>query len=616
MSDFLSAPHVTHNTPQTQPAVTPKFVSSSSDQIPASAQGVYVPSSEPKIVETTTRAYDLAKVTEPQGKITLRPYQNEAVEAVFDAWSRGISTPAVVLPTGAGKSVTMGKIVYNLYHSTDSDTRGTILILAHREELLKQLKKAVHQLDPQISVGVVKGVKREYDNDVVVASVQTLAASDKHLEQIGKIEAVMVDEAHHYAADTYKQVLSDLGCFDLVDWIPAVGFTATMWRSGGGLEDVWQEVVFERGLLWAIQQGFLVKPHAKIVVTPEVDLSQVRVAAGDFVQSDLEETMISSVGSTVVAMNMYASDRACIVFAAGVDHAYALVEALEKAGFPSAAIVGDMSGEEREDVYKRFRSGQLQVMVTVTVLTEGADFPRCDCVVMARPTKSKSLHFQQVGRAIRLYTDPVTGKEKTDALVLDLAGHSKFIPLASLKDLDDDFDIEYVNPEGDVLDEEELDAEEEKKHPPKKQRRGILQLEDLDLFAGVVDPNPPRWLRTRVGTPFLPGREFLVFVRGNADSSAFATGWVTAKGAVQGDWIDWNHADLESAMLSAERALQSKGDLPRRSKNQLKNQAPTDAQINFARSLGIEDPEGFTKARLTDEISVSLATRRIDRVYG
>ena len=69
-------------------------------------------------------------------------------------------------------------------------------------------------------------------------------------------------------------------------------------------------------------------------------------------------------------------------------------------------------------------------------------------------------------------------------------------------------------------------------------------------------------------------------------------------------------------MLSAERALQSKGDLPRRSKNQLKNQAPTDAQINFARSLGIEDPEGFTKARLTDEISVSLATRRIDRVYG
>ena len=535
----------------------------------------------------------------------LREYQVEAADAVFEAWDEGVfPPPAVVLPTGSGKSVTMGEIVRRL-HARGGE--GKIVVLAHRGELLRQLKRAVHQLDDSIRVGTVKAQTREYDCDVLVASVQTLASSWEHLAEIGAVQAVLVDECHHYAAETYRGVLGELGTFDVVDATPVVGFTATMWRSDGGLESLWSPV-YEKDLIWAIEQGFLVRPRGLVVVCDSIDLSDVRVEAGEYVRSELEEAMMASVQSTVTAMETHCRDRACIVFAAGVDHAYSLAESLSEAGLPAEVVVGSMSEDERQEVYGRFNSGVLHSMVTVTVLTEGADFPRCDCVVMARPTRSKSLHSQQVGRALRLYVDPVSGVEKRDALVLDLAGHTRSLSLMDLSRVDDSFGVEFVNPEGDVVDE----PEEERRRPPRNQRFGVLQVEEVDLFDPKGKVRTPRWLRTEAGTLFLPGVERFVFLRERGDGVWFV-GWVTVRGELLGRFVS-EHGSRDEALRAAEELAREFGDLPLRSKSQFVNVAPTDRQCDYARVLGIREPELFTKARLQDEISRAVGLRRLDLV--
>lgn len=535
----------------------------------------------------------------------LREYQVEAADAVFEAWDDGVfPPPAVILPTGSGKSVTMGEIVRRL-HARGGE--GKIVVLAHRGELLRQLKRAVHQLDDSIRVGTVKAQTREYDCDVLVASVQTLASSWEHLAEIGDVRAVLVDECHHYAAETYRGVLGELGAFDVVDATPVVGFTATMWRSDGGLESLWSPV-YEKDLIWAIEQGFLVRPRGLVVVCDSIDLSDVRVEAGEYVRSELEEAMMASVQSTVTAMETHCRDRACIVFAAGVDHAYSLAESLSEAGMPAEVVVGSMSEDERQGVYDRFNSGVLHSMVTVTVLTEGADFPRCDCVVMARPTRSKSLHSQQVGRALRLYVDPVSGVEKRDALVLDLAGHTRSLSLMDLSRVDDSFGVEFVNPEGDVVDE----PEEERRRPPRNQRFGVLQVEEVDLFDPKGKVRTPRWLQTEAGTLFLPGVERFVFLRERGDGVWFV-GWVTVRGELLGRFVS-EHGSRDEALRAAEDVARGFGDLPLRSKSQFVNVAPTDRQCDYARVLGIREPELFTKARLQDEISRAVGLRRLDLV--
>ena len=535
----------------------------------------------------------------------LREYQVEAADAVFEAWDEGVfPPPAVILPTGSGKSVTMGEIVRRL-HARGG--KGKIVVLAHRGELLRQLKRAVHQLDDSIRVGTVKAQTREYDCDVLVASVQTLASSWEHLAEIGDVQAVLVDECHHYAAETYRGVLGELGAFDVVDATPVVGFTATMWRSDGGLESLWTPV-YKKDLIWAIEQGFLVRPRGLVVVCDSIDLSDVRVEAGEYVRSELEEAMMASVQSTVTAMETYCRDRACIVFAAGVDHAYSLAESLSEAGMPTEVVVGSMSEDERQGVYDRFNSGVLHSMVTVTVLTEGADFPRCDCVVMARPTRSKSLHSQQVGRALRLYVDPVSGVEKRDALVLDLAGHTRSLSLMDLSRVDDSFGVEFVNPEGDVVDE----PDEERRRPPRNQRFGVLQVEEVDLFDPKGKVRTPRWLQTEAGTLFLPGVERFVFLRERGDGVWFV-GWVTVRGELLGRFVS-EHGSRDEALRAAEDVARGFGDLPLRSKSQFVNVAPTDRQCDYARVLGIREPELFTKARLQDEISRAVGLRRLDLV--
>lgn len=494
---------------------------------------------------------------------TLRHYQVEAADAVEQQWGEGYERTSIVLPTGSGKSSVIAEVARRAVR------RGQrVVALAHRDELLNQMRDTYSLVAPTLEPGgIVKAETHEPDKAFVCASFQTLAASPKKLADLGVRDVILVDECHHALAPTYLKVLYDLGLnvptppkrrkkkakddaagdggdgengeafgdhvaqvgsksmgvsdyitkFDHVPPIRACGFTATMSRADAEqLGKVWSTVAYERDIEWAINSGYLIAPRSMTVHVPELaGLGSVKTVAGDFNGKQLAEMMEASVESTVDAVTRHAADRNIIAFASSVKHCEDLAEALTAAGVPAAYVVGSSTREEREDAYERFNTGQVRALVTVMVLTEGADFPRCDCVVMARPTRSHVLFIQQVGRALRKYTDPVTGVEKTDALVLDLSGAAADKSLITLTDLWPEAEDEEFNSDGTLVEkDDEDDADDEGATAPDytEQRRGEIQLEAVDLLRKSAKGNgrqgPPHrrivTLSTGEGIMFIP----------------------------------------------------------------------------------------------------------------
>lgn len=492
---------------------------------------------------------------------TLRHYQVDAADAVEQQWGEGYERTSIVLPTGSGKSSVIAEVARRAVR------RGQrVVALAHRDELLNQMRDTYSLVAPELEPGgIVKAEIHEPDKAFVCASFQTLAASPKKLADLGVRDVILVDECHHALAPTYLKVLYDLGLnvpkpgrgrkkkskddgaggdgengeafgdhvaqvgsksmgvsdyitqFDHVPEIRACGFTATMSRADSEqLGKVWSTVAYERDIQWAIDNGYLIAPRSLTVHVPELaGLGKVKTVAGDFNGRQLAEVMEASVESTVDAVLRHAKNRNAIVFASSVKHCLDLAEALTAAGVPAAAVVGASTRDEREDAYARFNSGQVQALVTVMVLTEGADFPRCDCVVMARPTRSNVLFSQQVGRALRLYTDPVTGQEKVDALVLDLSGAAADKSLITLTDLWPEAEDDEFNSDGTLVEkDDEDDADDEGATAPDytEQRRGEIQLQAVDLLRKAAKDNgrqgPPHrrivTLSTGEGIMFIP----------------------------------------------------------------------------------------------------------------
>lgn len=540
----------------------------------------------------------------------LRPYQTEAVTAVQAAWTaHNMSRPAVVLPTGTGKSTVIAKLAVDARANG-----GRVIMLAHRGELLDQMAASITHVDPAGEpVGIVAADRDEPDTAIVAASFQTMAKA-RRLASVGHRDVVLVDEAHHAPAKSYRGVLDNLGAFG--QRVVTCGFTATMVRADTeALGSIWEDVVYEKSLAWAISEGYLVAPRGKTVVMDDLNkLAKIRNVAGDYNQGKLEEVMAASVDSTVEAITAHAPTRAMIVFATGVDHAEILAMLLTQRGISAVAVVGSHSREYRQAAYDQFTRGEIQALVTVQVLTEGADFPRCDAVVMGRPTRSQSLYSQMVGRALRPYPN------KTDALVLDLTGTARDMSLVTLTDLHSEAKTERVKADGTIVEDLplDLDAEAVLDKVPARERIGVIDLEDIDLLTGS-DAN---WMHTARGVRFLDCRDELVFLwpadeskdPADLESGLVKVGHISAKGNVTGGWLgNGAQGTLEQAIEAAEIYAARSGNFPAKSaKWRVSNQAASEGQLRFARSLGIDGADAMTKGRVADEITVRLASRRLD----
>lgn len=554
----------------------------------------------------------------------LRAYQTAAVDAVERDWAKGISRTGVVLPTGSGKSTVIGELIRRAYRAGIP-----VVALAHRGELLDQMRRDLLAVDPTIptaDIGIVRAEEDDSHCPIVFATLQTLATAHRR-QALGPRGRIFWDEVHHAGAEGFHATFSELGGYD--DALMC-GFTATMYRGDNGtigLGDVIQKVSYEKDILWAIKNGFLVKPNGLTVRIKGLDaLNDVRNVAGDFHQGELAEVMEAATEYVVDAVKLHAADRQPIIFAASVDAAHHIAESLTAADYPAIAVTGEISYADRKPLYDQFRSGEAKALVTVQVLTEGADFPMCDAVVLARPTRSRNLYSQMIGRSLRLWAG------KDDALVLDLAGSARGMKLVNLTQLIPGVDAKEVTDDGDIIDLIEVIPEDIGAGDITKiVRQGPVDMVTIDLLAN----DDTLWLETPKGVPFInlmengevvfvwpkdgirPGREgapeSTTWAIGQINTRTGNGGWVTGSGRYISE-AGPDYVDLPEALEGAEVwIVESDQHLPSRNASWRRNQPVSDKQAQLARTLKIVGYADMTKARLSDEISIRFAAKALDK---
>lgn len=346
---------------------------------------------------------------------TLRPYQARSVAEVIALITRGVKRIILVAPTGAGKSVTIGELErYAIEHGLRS------MVLQHRKELTEQnLAKIVAAGIPAAWTGVIQGgdKRRNPGAFVQVASVDAVRGW-VGVRALPVVDWLFVDEAHRIAASSYQKIIDAFRTANPNTVV--IAFSATPWRlDGKGLQEYFDEVVVAATIPELVRDGYLA-PVRCFSHPKGPDLSHVKVRHGDFAEEELAKVMRSSLllGDVTEQYKKRAAGRAAFGFAVNIEHAQELAQACRDAGILSVAIHGETDPKERAQALADLRSGRIKIVWNVQLFTEGTDVPEVKCVILCRPTLSKALAFQMLGRGMR--PAPHTGFN--DCVVLDHAG--------------------------------------------------------------------------------------------------------------------------------------------------------------------------------------------------
>ncbi len=375
--------------------------------------------------------------------LELRPYQREAVDAVWQHLRKHDDNPCVVIPTGGGKSIVIAEVC----HEALEHWQGRVLVLTHVKELVEQnAGKLVAQLGPDV-VGIYSAGlgRRDTDHPVIAAGIQSVY---RRSEELGSFDLCIIDEAHLLPSDgegMYRTFLSDARAIS--PHLRVIGLTATPYRMTTGEicgpDNILNAVCYEAGVCDLIAQGYLC-PLVSKAGREKIDTSSLHIRGGEFIAGEAEELMDtdSRVRAAVREIVERTADRnACLIFSAGVKHGEHIVRVFrEHHGVECGFVTGNTSAAQRDYAIARFRgdselpfeetqqslfptenrtrpTGPLKYLCNINVLTVGFDAPHIDCIAMLRPTMSPGLYYQMTGRGFRPHPS------KTDCLVLDFAGN-------------------------------------------------------------------------------------------------------------------------------------------------------------------------------------------------
>lgn len=372
--------------------------------------------------------------------MSLRIYQDKALQNSKLKFDSGVNRQLIKLPTGMGKTVVFCSVPE--YFGFNK----RLMILVHREELASQAAEKAAIWNTGKTVGIEMADSEAGNSDIVVASVATIGKKSSSRLQLFNpkdFDALVIDEAHHATAKSYLNVISHFDVHNDISRL-LLGVTATPNRSDGeGLNKVFQEIVYDYSLLDGIEDGWLA-PLRGIRISSQTDLDIVSSLAGDFNQGELDTAINQETRNRLIADSWleHAAGKQTIAFTSSVNHAIGLANAFKGKGVKAEAIWGEDNA--RESKLAKHRNREIQVICNVGILTEGYDDWRIECIIDAAPTKSETKYVQMIGRGTRIQEGIGNMKEaiannvvlqKKDCLILDIVDNTTKHSLVTLPTL-------------------------------------------------------------------------------------------------------------------------------------------------------------------------------------
>ncbi|TLD17536.1 uncharacterized protein PgNI_01752 [Pyricularia grisea] len=348
------------------------------------------------------------RLAEGPPKISLRSYQEECIQAVLSSLENGHKRIGVSLATGSGKTVIFTQLIDRVPPISKDATQT--LILAHRRELVEQAARHCTNAYPDKTVEIEMGSTHSSGlADITVASVQSIISGDRMAKfEASRFKLVLVDEAHHIVAPGYLKTLAHFGLATKQQTSPhLVGVSATFSRFDGlRLGSAIDEIVYHKDYVDMIGDKWL-SDVSFTTIESYADISRARTGANaDFLPSELSRAVNTNEVNEITVRSWMAKAqgrKSTLVFCVDLAHVKGLTQKFRDFGIDARFVTGETHKVERSERLEEFRSGKFPVLVNCGVFTEGTDIPNIDCVVLARPTKSRNLLVQMIGRGMRLH---------------------------------------------------------------------------------------------------------------------------------------------------------------------------------------------------------------------